>query len=109
AIRPANGRAAAYSGNDDLPGRCRAGWTYERRLERLGEPAYRVGGRPAAQAWRAGVPLRGGEEVRRRCGRAAGGAHHLLRIPERLPAAAARGGDTVPGAGRSSGPAPAAD
>src|SRR6516162_7229270 len=56
--------------------RCRASWTYElRRLDRPGEPDHRLGGPYAARAWRAGLPLRGGQEVRRRRGRAPGGAH----------------------------------
>ena len=58
-------RPAAHTGDGDVPGRRGTGWAHELRgLERPGEPDHRMGGPAAAQAWRTGVPLRGGEEVK---------------------------------------------
>jgi arylsulfatase len=76
---------------------------------RAGEPGHRLGRRHPAAAWGVRVPVCGDQEVRGRRRRARGRAHHLLRVPQHLPAAAARGGDPVPGAGREPGPAAAAD
>ena len=66
-------------------------------LTTLGKRVLELGGWRAAPARRAGISLRGDQEVRGRRRRTRGRADHLLRLSQHLPAAAARSGDAVAG------------